>query len=167
MEMESRRIRYIAEAGVIAAVYTAVTMIFAPISFGQSGIDVRISEALTVLPMFTPAAVPGLTIGCVLSNCIGGGVILDVIFGSAATLIGAVGTRMLRKKRYLAPIPPVVSNTLIVPFILRHAYGVNLPIPLLMLSVGIGEAISAYGLGQLLITALNPRRKALFGEENS
>ena len=152
-------------AALIAALYAAITVVLAPISYGP--MQVRISEALTILPLFTPAAIPGLFVDCIIANIMGGAVILDVIFGSAATLIGAVGTRMLRKKRYLAPIPPVVSNTLIVPFILRHAYGVNLPIPLLMLSVGIGEAISAYGLGQLLITALNPRRKALFGEENS
>ena len=125
----------------IAAAYVVLTVAFAPFSFKE--IQVRISESLTILPIFTPAAVPGLAVGCLLANILGGAVAADVVFGSLATLIGAVGTRMLRDKNpVLAVIPPIIANMLIVPFVLRYAYGVPLPIPLMMGTVGIGEMIS-------------------------
>ena len=160
--MTNKRILFLTQSAVIAAVYVVLTMVFAPISFGQSGIDIRLSEALTVLPMFTPAAIPGLFVGCVLSNILGGGVLLDVVFGSLATLIGACIGYLLRRNRWLVPLPTVIANTIIVPFVLYYGYGVNLPIPLLMLSVGAGELISAFGLGELLITALLPHRETIF-----
>lgn len=155
----------IAQGALVAAAYIALTIAFAPFSFKE--IQVRISEALTVLPMFTPAAVPGLAVGCLLANIIGGAVISDVIFGSLATLIGAVGTRMLRnRKPVLAVIPPIVANMLIVPFVLRYAYGILLPIPLMMLTVGIGETISCGILGILLYKALFAHRKNIFRNED-
>ncbi len=163
--MKDKRVEFLVKAAVIAAVYVVLTLVFAPISFGQSGIDVRIAEALTVLPMFTAAAVPGLAVGCVIANLLGGGVIWDVIFGSCATLIGAVIARRLRANRWLVPIPAVAANTVIVPLVLRYGYGVNLPLPMLMLSVGVGELLSAYVLGQVLITVLLPRRKDIFKED--
>ena len=130
-----------------------LTVAFAPFSFKE--IQVRISESLTILPIFTPAAVPGLAVGCLLANILGGAVAADVVFGSLATLIGAVGTRMLRDKNpVLAVIPPIIANMLIVPFVLRYAYGVPLPIPLMMGTVGIGEMISCGVLGLLLYKAL-------------
>ena len=133
----------------IAAAYVVLTVAFAPFSFKE--IQVRISESLTILPIFTPAAVPGLAVGCLLANILGGAVAADVVFGSLATLIGAVGTRMLRDKNpVLAVIPPIIANMLIVPFVLRYAYGVPLPIPLMMGTVGIGEMISCGVLGLLL-----------------
>ena len=132
----------------IAAAYVVLTVAFAPFSFKE--IQVRISESLTILPIFTPAAVPGLAVGCLLANILGGAVAADVVFGSLATLIGAVGTRMLRDKNpVLAVIPPIIANMLIVPFVLRYAYGVPLPIPLMMGTVGIGEMISCGVLGLL------------------
>lgn len=89
----------------------------------------------------------------------------DIVFGSLATLIGAIGTRMLRhRSRYLAPVPPILANALIIPFVLRYAYGVPLPIPLLMLAVGFGELISAGVLGMVLYKAVDVRRKTLFGD---
>ena len=97
-----------AQGGIIAALYVILTFIFAPISFGA--VQVRIAEALTILPMFTSAAVPGLFVGCLLANIFGGAIIWDVVFGSIATLIGAVLGRMLRSNRWLVPIPAVVSN---------------------------------------------------------
>ena len=100
----------------IAAIYVALTYVFAPISFRE--IQVRIAEALTILPVFTPAAIPGLFIGCILGNMLGGAMITDIIFGSLAILIGAFFTWKLRKASpFLAPVPPIVSNTLIIPFI--------------------------------------------------
>ena len=89
MKNRDPRVLRITQGAVIAALYVVLTMVFAPISFGP--VQVRIAEALCILPMFTPAAIPGLFIGCLIANLIGGGIILDVIFGSIATLIGAVG----------------------------------------------------------------------------
>lgn len=143
---------FITRAAAIAAVYVVLTLVFAPISYGE--IQVRISEALTILPYFTPAAVPGLFIGCLIANITGGAIIWDVIFGSIATLLGAIGTYRLKQNRWLAPLPPIISNTLIVPLVLRFGYGVSLPIPLLMVFIAIGEIISCYVLGELLLTLL-------------
>lgn len=145
----------------IAAVYVVLTFVFAPISFGE--IQVRISEALTILPVFTPAAVPGLFVGCLLGNMLSGAYLPDVIFGSLATLLGAIGTRALRNASpFLAPLPPIIANALIVPFVLRYTYGVALPIPLMMLTVGVGEVISCGGLGLILYFTLGTRLKSIF-----
>lgn len=152
---------YIAQGAVIAAIYVTLTVALAPFSFKE--IQVRIAEALTILPVFTPAAVPGLAVGCLLSNIIGGAPLPDIVFGSMATLIGAVGTWLLRKsKPVVAVMPPIVANMLIVPFILRYAYGVPLPIPLMMVTVGLGEVISCGVLGLLLHKALWANRKSMF-----
>ena len=145
----------------IAAVYVVLTFVFAPISFGET--QVRISEALTILPVFTPAAVPGLFVGCLLGNMLSGAYLPDVIFGSLATLLGAIGTRALRNASpFLAPLPPIIANALIVPFVLRYTYGVALPIPLMMLTVGVGEVISCGGLGLILYFTLGTRLKSIF-----
>ncbi len=154
----------IAQGAAIAALYVVLTLIFAPISFGE--MQVRISEALTILPLFTPAAIPGLFIGCVLANLLGGAIVWDVIFGSVATLIGAVGGYLLRKNRWLVPLPTVLSNGIIVPFVLRYGYGVELPIPLMMVYVAVGEIISCYVLGELLATVLL-RHGHIFGNKNA
>ena len=160
--MKNKNNRYLAHAAIIAALYVVVTMLFAPISFGTSGIDVRISEMLTILPFFTPAAIPGVFVGCLLANILGGGIIWDVILGSLATLIGAWGCYMLRHNRWLAPLPTVLANTVIIPPLLRYGYGVNLPLPALAFSVCAGEIIGAYILGQFLITVLSPKREVIF-----
>ena len=163
--MKDPRTARLAQGAVIAALYVALTIVFAPISFRE--VQVRIAEALTILPLFSGAAVPGLYIGCLLANFIGGAAVPDIIFGSLATLIGAVGTRMLRnKKPVLGVIPPILSNTLIIPFVLRYAYAVELPIPVLMLSIFIGEALSCGVLGMILYLALNKRRSAIFRHED-
>ena len=154
---------WIAQSAAIAALYVVLTLIFAPISFGE--MQVRISEALTILPLFTPAAIPGLFVGCVLGNLLGGAIPLDVIFGSLATLIGAVGGYLLRKNRWLVPLPTVVANAVIVPFVLRYGYGVELPVVLMMVYVAVGEIISCYVLGELLCTVLL-RHKNIFGKRD-
>ena len=160
---EFKKARFIAEGAVTAALYTAATLMFAPISFGYTGIDIRLAEALTVLPVFTGAAVPGLFAGCILANILGGGVIWDIVFGSLATLIGAYGCRRLRKNRWVAPLPTVAANTVIIPLVLRYAAGLEIPLPLLFLTVGGGEFLSAWILGELLLTALLPMKKKFFG----
>lgn len=153
-----------AQAAMIAALYVVLTMVFAPISFRE--IQVRISEALTILPAFTPAAVPGLFIGCLLANLLGGAAVPDIVFGSLATLIGAVFTWKLRNKHpFLAPVPPILSNMLIIPFVLRYAYGVPMAIPLMMLTVGFGEVLSCGVLGMLLYYALKKSQKQLFKQQ--
>lgn len=159
--MGKKSIYFIAEGAIIAAVYVVLTMVFAPISFKE--IQVRISEALTILPYFSLSAVPGLFVGCLIANIIGGSIMPDIIFGSLATLIGAVFTRLLRKKSpFLAPVPPIVSNMVIIPFVLRYGYGVPLAIPLMMLTVGVGELISAGVLGMILLKILEKNKKAIF-----
>ena len=149
------------QGAAIAALYVVLTVIFAPISFGE--MQVRISEALTILPLFTPAAIPGLFVGCLLGNLLGGAIPLDVIFGSVATLIGAVGGYLLRKNRWLVPLPTVLANAVIVPFVLRYGYGVELPVLLMAAYVAVGEIVSCYGLGELLGTVLL-RHQHIFGK---
>lgn len=148
----SRTSLYIAQAGIIAALYIALTFVFAPISFGP--VQVRIAEALTILPLFTPAAIPGLFIGCFFGNLLGGGIIIDVICGSLATLIGAVLGYLLRKNRWLVPIPAILSNAMIIPLVLRYAYLVDLPLILLFLYIAIGEIAGCYVLGQILASII-------------
>ena len=149
------------QAAMIAAIYVVLCIVFEPISYGA--IQTRVAEALTVLPFFTPAAVPGLFIGCLAANLLGGGILLDVAFGSVATLIGAVGTYLLRKKsRYLAPLPPIVANVLIIPFVLRYGYGDPLPIPFLMGTVGLGEILSCGMMGTVLLVVLSRYKRVLF-----
>lgn len=162
MNANRKRALFVAQGAVIAALYVVLTVVLAPISFGA--MQVRLSEILAVLPMFTPAAVPGLFIGCLLGNLLGGAVIWDTVFGSLATLIGAAGGYLLRSNRWLVPLPTIAANTVIVPFVLRYAYEVNLPIPLLALYVAIGEIISCYLLGELLI-ALLQKRKVKFDKD--
>ena len=164
--MQNKKVLYLAYAGMIAAIYVALTFVFAPISFGE--VQVRVAEALTILPVFTPAAVPGLFVGCLLGNTLAGAALPDIIFGSLATLIGAIGTRMLRDAHpFLAPLPPIWANTIIVPWVLKYAYGVDLPIPFMMLTVGVGEVVSCGVLGLVLYTALKNRRSQIFSEENA
>lgn len=159
-KMKNTKTLLIAQAAMIAAVYVVLTFVFAPFSFGE--IQVRISEALTILPVFTPAAVPGLFVGCLLGNMLGGAVLPDIIFGSLATLIGALGTRALRNsKPFLAPLPPILANALVVPFVLRYAYGVMLPIPFMMLTVGVGEVLSCGVFGLVLYYVLRSHGKSL------
>lgn len=158
--MNNRKALFITQAAVIAAIYVVLVYVFKPISF--SAIQVRIAEALTILPYFTPAAIPGLTIGCLLANLITGAHLLDVVFGSLATLIGALGSYFLRKQKFLVPIPPIVANVIIVPWVIRIAYGEALPIPFLMLTVGIGQIISCGIIGVILLTALNKYKGNIF-----
>ena len=159
--MRDKKVTFLTQAAMIAALYVVMTFVFAPISFGE--VQIRIAEMLTVLPIFTPAAVPGLFVGCLIGNITGGAMLPDVIFGSIATLVGAAGTYCLRNtNRFFAVLPPIVANLLIVPFVLRYAYGVVLPIPFLMLTVGIGEVVSCGVLGNCLITVLNRYKTRIF-----
>ena len=147
-----KTIYFMVHGAAIAAVYTVLTMVFAPISFGP--VQFRVSEALCILPFFTPAAVPGLFLGCFLSNLLCGSAMLDVVFGSIATLIGALGSYRLRRTMWAVCIPPIVSNTVIIPWVLRYAYGSADLIPVAMLTVGIGEILAIGVLGNMLLMML-------------
>ena len=136
--MKSKNTMFLVQAATIGAIYVVLTLLFAPLSYGE--VQVRFSEALTILPYFTPAAIPGLFVGCILSNLLGGAIPVDIIFGSIATLIGAVFTYKLR------------------------GYGVNLPIPLMMLTVGAGEVISCGIFGMIVLTALSKVKGSVFGK---
>ena len=160
--MKKNKVLPLAQGALIAAMYVVLTMLSQTFGLASGVIQVRLSEALTILPYFTPVAIPGLFVGCLLSNILAGGVIWDVIFGSLATLIGAVCTYLLRNVKWLAPVPPIVSNMLIVPFVLRYAYGAEDSIPFMMLTVGAGELISAGMLGILLLLGLEKHRSRLF-----
>ena len=131
-----------------------LTYFIAAFGLANGAIQLRVSEALTILPVFTPAAIPGLFLGCLISNIITGCIIEDIIFGSLATLIGAVGTYLLRKLTYLAPIPPVLANAFIVPFVLKTFYELSDAYWYLVLTVGAGEILSCYVLGLILYNAL-------------
>ncbi len=164
--MRDKKTLFITQAAMIAALYVVLTLVANLFGLANYAIQVRLSEALTVLPYFTPAAIPGLTVGCVLSNILTGCMPLDIVFGSLATLLGAVGTYLLRKYKFAAPLPPVLANTLIVPFILAYVYQFEGSIPYFMLTVGIGEVISCGVLGMLLIQMLRPYKDVIFGMES-
>lgn len=160
--MKNRKSYFITQAAVIAAVYVVLTLAVNAFDLANGAIQVRISEALTILPYFTPAAVPGLFVGCLLSNFLTGAAIWDVIFGSLATLLGAAGTYLLRRQKWLAPVPPVIANVLIIPPVLHFAYGLPGGIPFFMLTIGIGEVISCGILGMLLLFLLQKYRHIIF-----
>ena len=159
--MKNQSISFMTQAAMIAAVYVVLTYVFAPFSFGE--VQIRIAEALTIHPVFTPAAVPGLFIGCFIGNILGGAILPDIIFGSLATLVGAFFTYRVRdKNRFLAPLPPIIANMVIVPFVLRYGYGILLPVPFMMLTVGAGEIISCGILGMALYLALWKYKNLVF-----
>ncbi|MBQ7565222.1 MAG: QueT transporter family protein [Lachnospiraceae bacterium] len=160
MKESDKKIKQITQAAVIAAIYVILTFVANALGLASGVIQVRISEALTILPYFTPAAIPGLFVGCVLANILTGCLPLDVVFGSLATLLGAFWTYYLRKlnlpdskARWLAPLPPIVANTLIVPFVLAFVYQFEGSIAYFMLTVGAGEVISCGVFGAILFGA--------------
>ena len=154
--------RTIALGGLTAALYIVLTLLANAFGLASGMIQVRVSEALCILPCFFPEAIPGLFIGCLISNIITGSAIWDIVFGSLATLIGAIGTYLCRKNRWLAPLPPILANTLIIPFVLAYAYGVEEGIWLLAITVGIGEFLSVFVLGELLYSGLVKRKDISF-----
>ena len=160
--LKKNKTLFICEAGVIAALYTVLTCCVGAFGLANGMVQFRISEALCVLPFFTPAAIPGLTVGCLLSNLLTGCIWQDVVFGSLATLLGALGARALRRVFWLVPLPTVLSNTLIVPFVLAYGYHMEEGLILLMLGVGVGELLSAYVVGLILFGILKKYQHFLF-----
>ena len=168
--MKNKKVKFIVDAAVIAALYVVLTYLAAAFNLSSGVIQVRFSEALTILPVFTPAAIPGLFVGCILANALTGAVVIDVICGSIATLIGAVGAWLIGKYvmnrlKYayvLAPLPTIIANAAIVPFDLRYAYGRQDAMWYMVLTVGLGEIISAGMFGVVLYLAIRSRASRLF-----
>ena len=167
--MRSKKVLFLVQAAMIAAIYVALTYVSAAMGLASGTIQVRISEALCILPVFTTAAIPGLWLGCLLANLMTGGIVADVLFGSLATLIGAVGTYLLRKHKFACTLPPVFANMVIVPFVLRYGYGfvteyhgIDWSLPFNALTVGIGEAITCVVMGGVLLRGLAKYRDVLF-----
>ena len=158
----NKKVLFICHAAMIAALYVVLTVVASSLNLANGNSQVRFSEALTILPFFTPAAIPGLAIGCLISNLITGCVPLDIVFGTVATLLGALGSYALRRYKWLVPLPPILANAIIVPWVLRIGYGMPLSIPFMMLTVGAGEVISCYILGMILLLALEKSGKVLF-----
>lgn len=150
-------------AAIIAALYIVLTFFANMLGLANYAIQVRFSESLCILPYFTKTAIPGLFIGCLLSNILTGCALPDIIFGSLATLVGGITTYILRKYKWAAPIGPIVSNALIIPFVLLYAYGIK-PIWFSFITVTIGETISCGLLGILLLKSLEKYRNVLFDD---
>lgn len=160
------RILYVTQAGLIAALYTVLTVFVGAFGLASGAVQFRLSEALCVLPFFTPAAIPGLTVGCLLSNLLTGCIWQDVIFGTLATLLGALGAYGLRHVPWLVPLPTVAANTVIVPFVLAYAYRFEGGLPYFMLTVGLGEVLSAYVCGMVILYAVKPYGHKIFQTES-
>jgi uncharacterized membrane protein len=144
-----KKTTYLVQGALIAAIYVVLALAFAPISYGP--MQIRIAEILTVLPYLTPAAIPGVFVGCLIANLYSDAGMLDVIFGSLATLIAAILTYRM-PKRWLAPLPPVVVNVVIIPVVLYYA--LELPYWLSVAGVLAGQMIACYGLGYPLLLIL-------------
>lgn len=157
MKISVKSLTFIA---LIAAVYTVLTITFAPISYGW--IQFRISEALTILPFFTPLAIPGLTLGVLIANIYSSAGMADLIIGPLATLIAAIWTSKIRNK-WLVPLPPIIINAVMIGMMLGILFSSEVTIPLAMLWVGIGELGVLYLLGMPLLLALE-KRKNLFDQ---
>ncbi|MBQ8817537.1 MAG: QueT transporter family protein [Clostridia bacterium] len=156
------KIIFLCQGAIIAAIYVVLTYVAHMFGLDAGVIQIRLSEMLCILPMFTTAAIPGLYLGCLLANLLTGAVWLDILVGPVATLIGALGTYALRKYKWLAPIPPILSNAIIVPFVLAYGYGMEQAIPLMMLTVGAGEILSIYLLGMIFYHAIQKRANVIF-----
>lgn len=174
----NKKVLWITQAAVIAALYVVLTLLANALGLANYAVQVRFSEALTILPFFTPAAIPGLFLGCLISNLLCGNILWDVIFGSLATLIGAFGTYLIAcglpgkahpanssvVREICCTLPPILANTVIVPFILVYAYKIEGSLPFFMLTVGAGEVISCGILGILLLKVLKKYRRQIFQE---
>lgn len=184
-----KSVLFIAQAAMIAALYVVLTLLANALGLANYAIQLRFSEALTILPFFTPAAIPGLFVGCLIANLLTGAMPLDIIFGSLATLIGALGTYALAKHfrksgknhtatqelskekascknqalaKWLSPLPPIIANTIVVPFVLSYVYHLPGTIPYFMLTVGLGEVLSCGVLGMILLNILKKYEKYIF-----
>lgn len=148
----NKDLRRVLQNAVYAALYVALCYVFQPISFGA--IQVRIAEALCILPLFDDMAIVSISVGCFLSNILLSGAI-DAIFGTLATFIGLLLIKFIKVNNFAVKmLPTVLSNAIIIPFVLRFAFGETMPLWLLAISIAAGEIVSVYGLGYILYEAL-------------
>lgn len=155
---------FLSQSAIIAALYVVLTLIANAFGLANYPIQLRFSEALTILPYFTPAAIPGLFIGCIISNLLTGCALWDILLGSLATLLGAIFSYKLRKWKYIVPLPPVFFNILFIPPMLTFVYQFQGSFWYFVLTVGIGEIISCLLLGLPLLLVLEKYKKLLFPE---
>ena len=165
MSMKTQKTRFLTEAALIAALYVLLTYLSFWMGLDKGVVQLRLSEALAVLAAFTPAAIPGLFSGCMLASLLTGAHPLDIVFGSAATLFGALVCYLLRRFRerrmlgcLLLPLPNIISNCIVVPLLLVFVYGATEAYPVILLSVAAGEILAGGVLGALLVMALRPHR---------
>lgn len=152
--------KFLLQAAIIAAVYATLTIILMPFSYGV--MQIRVSEALTILPYFTPAAIPGLFVGCLVANMMSPIGMIDMVLGSGATLIAAVCSYYLRNRPLLVPLPPVIANGAIIGSMLYYAYAVPMPLIACMLWVAAGELIACYVIGYPLLRILKKYSGTIF-----
>lgn len=183
--MRNKKVLFITQSAAIAALYVVLTLLANALGLANYAIQVRFSEALTILPYFTPSAIPGLFVGCIISNILTGCHPIDTVFGSLATLVGAIITYLIAHgfkmpgsegyrskstlRKWLCPIPPIVANIIVVPQVIRYCYGSEDSVSFLMLTVGAGEIISCMILGMILLYALDSRNvgNKIFGTQNN
>lgn len=167
----NKKVKMITQAAMIAALYVVLTFVANALGLASGDIQLRFSEALTILPLFTPYAIPGLFVGCFLANWLTGCVVPDIIFGSIATLLGALGTYFISRmtfkhKKWMASIPPILANTIIVPFVINYAYSngelTGMVFAMVFVTVCIGEILSAGVLGTILMLAFEKHKHTLF-----
>ncbi len=170
--MKNKKSLFLTQAAMIAALYVVLTELSNIFGLASFAVQIRFSEALTILPFFTPAAIPGLYVGCIISNLLVSANIFDIIFGSLATLLGALFTYLISKfsknkktAAWFAPIPPIMANTLIIPFVLKYAYGLE-PLWLFFITVFAGEFISCGILGLPLFFIIKKYAKNIFYTNN-
>jgi uncharacterized membrane protein len=162
MQKNKKHIRRLCEAALIASIYVILTYLCAAVGMSSGAIQLRLSEVLCILAIFTPAAVPGVALGCFMANLLTGCALWDIVFGTLASLIGMIGCRALKKYPYLAPVPYALANMIVIPFVVKLVYGAPEALPLIFLTVGIGEIISVFGFGIPLYLALKKHAGRIF-----
>lgn len=160
--MKNKNVLFLTQAAMIAALYVVLTLLANAFGLASGVIQIRLSEMLAVLPFFTPAAIPGVYIGCLLANILTGACLLDILAGSLASFIGVFLAYLLRRNKWLVPIPTILANAIIVPFVLIAGYGVPDAWWYLFLTVGAGEIISCGVLGMILLFALQKYAARIF-----
>jgi len=158
-----KRTVYLFKSAAVASLYVILNFLSSLMGLSNGFIQLRFSEALAIMPIFSIAYVPGLGIGCLIANMLFGNSTLDIIIGTMATVLGAIGTYLLRKRKYLAVLPPIVSNSLLVPIILVISYGNTYPYWLVLIAIIISELISTgiLGIGFIKLIENNKQLKEI------
>ncbi len=156
------QIRFLCEAALISSIYVILTYLCAAVGMSSGAIQLRFSEALCIFGIFTPAAVPGVALGCFMANLLTGCALWDIVFGSLASLVGMIGLIALKKFPYLALVPYALANMIVIPFVVKLVYGTPEALPLIFLTVGIGEIISVFGFGIPLYLVLKKHKNTIF-----